>query len=93
VDAGDAPTVADRGALWTAATHAAHSALEAIQLLYGAAGSDAVYARCPLDRCLRDARTAVQHVALQQNNYEHAGRLILGGEPARVWMIDYRGEG
>jgi alkylation response protein AidB-like acyl-CoA dehydrogenase len=93
VDAGHAPTVADRGALWIAATHAAHSALEAIELLYGAAGADAVYARCPLDRCLRDARTAVQHVVLQQNNYEHAGRLILGGEPARVWMIDYRGEG
>jgi len=29
----------------------------------------------------------------QQNNYEHAGRLILGlGEPPRVWMMDYRGE-
>jgi len=93
VAAGDAPTLADRGTLWTAATHAAHSALEAIQLLYGAAGADAVYARCPLDRCLRDARTAVQHVVLQQNNYEHAGRLILGiGEPPRVWMMDYRGE-
>ena len=93
VAAGDAPTLADRGALWTAATHAGHSALEAIQLLYGAAGADAVYARCPLDRCLRDARTAVQHVVLQQNNYEHAGRLILGtGEPPRAWMMDYRGE-
>ena len=33
VDAGHAPTLADRGALWTAATHAAHSGLEAIQLL------------------------------------------------------------
>jgi indole-3-acetate monooxygenase len=94
VDGGHAPTVADRGALWTAATHAAHSSLEAIQLLYGAAGADAVYAACALDRCLRDARTAVQHVVLQQNNYEHAGRLLLGGaEPPRVWMIDYRGEG
>ena len=93
VDAGHAPTLADRGALWLAATHAAHCGLEAIQLLYGAAGADAVYARCPLDRCLRDARTAVQHVVLQQNNYEHAGRLILGGEPPRVWMMDYRGEG
>jgi hypothetical protein len=85
--------MADRGALWTASTHAAHGALEAIQLLYSAAGADAVYARCPLDRCLRDARTAVQHVVLQQNNYEHAGRLLLGaGEPPRVWMIEYRGE-
>ena len=92
VDAGHAPTLSDRAALWTAATHAAHHALEAIQLLYGAAGAEAVYARCPLDRCLRDARTAVQHVVVQQNNYEHAGRLLLSGEPPPVWMIDYRGE-
>ena len=94
VAAGGAPTLADRAALWTAATHAGHAAVEATQLLYAAAGADAVYARCPLDRCLRDARTAVQHVVLQQNNYEHAGRFLLGaGEPPRVWMMDYRGEG
>ena len=91
VDAGHAPTLGDRAALWTAATHAAHHALEAIQLLYGAAGADAVYARCPLDRCLRDARTAVQHVVLQQNNYEYAGRLLLNAEPPWVWMMDHRG--
>jgi alkylation response protein AidB-like acyl-CoA dehydrogenase len=92
VEAGRAPTLADRAELWTAATHAAHSGLEAVQLLYGASGGDAVYSRCPLDRCLRDARTAVQHVVLQQNNYEYAGRLILGGDPPPVWMIDYRGD-
>jgi alkylation response protein AidB-like acyl-CoA dehydrogenase len=93
VDAGHAPTLADRGALWTAATHAAHHALEATELLYGAAGASAVYADCALDRCLRDARTAVQHVVLQQNNYEYAGRLLLGGSDLpRVWSIDYRGE-
>lgn len=92
VGAGHAPTLADRAALWTAATHAAQHALEAIHLLYGAAGAEAVYARCSLDRCLRDARTAVQHVTLQQHNYEHAGRLLLRAEPAPMWMIDYRGE-
>jgi alkylation response protein AidB-like acyl-CoA dehydrogenase len=93
VQVAHAPTLADRAALWTAATHAAHHALEAIQILYSAAGAEAVYARSPLDRCLRDARTAVQHVTVQQNNYEHAGRLLLSGEPAAMWMMDYRGEG
>jgi indole-3-acetate monooxygenase len=90
VDAGHAPTLADRAALWTAATHAGHHALDAIQLLYGAAGAEAAYARCPLDRCLRDARTAVQHIVLQQNNYEHAGRLLLTGEPPAAWLMDHR---
>lgn len=93
VSTGHSPTVADRGALWTAATHAAHGAHDAIQLLYSAAGASAVYADCALDRCLRDARTAVQHVVLQQNNYEHAGRLLLAEtDPPRVWLMDYRGE-
>ncbi len=63
VQAGHALTMADRAPLWLAATHAAHGALEAIELLYSAAGASSVYANSPLDRCLRDARTAVQHVS------------------------------
>lgn len=94
VAGGDAPTLADRGELWTAATHAGHTALDAIDLLYTAAGADAVYRRSPLDRCLRDARTAVQHVCLQQQNYELTGRLMNGRDSlASVWGMDFRGEG
>jgi alkylation response protein AidB-like acyl-CoA dehydrogenase len=93
VDAGHAPTLADRGGLWVAATHAAQGALEAIEILYSTAGASAVYATSALDRCLRDARTAVQHVCVQESNYELAGRQLLGGsELPRVWAIDYRGE-
>ena len=94
VRAGQAPTLADRGALWTAATHAGHTALEAIERLYTAAGASAVYRRCALDRCLRDARTAVQHVCMQQQNYELTGRRLTGRDAlASVWGMDYRGEG
>jgi alkylation response protein AidB-like acyl-CoA dehydrogenase len=92
--AGHAPTMEDRGTLWLAATHAAHSALRAIELLYTGGGASSVYASCPLDRCLRDARTAVQHICTQETNYELAGRQLLGREiiPS-VWAIDFRGEG
>jgi alkylation response protein AidB-like acyl-CoA dehydrogenase len=93
---GHRPTMADRGALWLAATHAGHSSLEAVELLYGAAGADAVYRTCALDRCLRDARTAVQHICTQEVNYEVAGRLASGrvdATMARHWVMDYRGEG
>jgi alkylation response protein AidB-like acyl-CoA dehydrogenase len=94
VEAGHAPTMADRGALWLAATHAAHSALEAIGLLYTAAGASSVYAGSPLDRCLRDARTAVQHICTQETHYELAGRHLLGRDIVpSAWAIDYRGEG
>ena len=93
VEAGHAPTMADRGALWLAATHAGRSALEAIELLYSAAGASSIYRGCPLDRCLRDARTAVQHVCTQEGNFELAGRLLLGREIVpSIWAMDYRGE-
>ena len=94
VEAGHAPTMADRGALWLAATHAGQSALEAIEILYTTAGASSVYARSPLDRCLRDARTAVQHVCTQEVNFELAGRHLLGREVIpSIWAMDYRGEG
>jgi len=93
VEAGHAPTMSDRGAVWLAATHAGHSAFEAIELLYTAAGASSVYRSCPLDRCLRDARTAVQHLTLQESNFELAGRDLLGRELVlSQWATDYRGE-
>jgi alkylation response protein AidB-like acyl-CoA dehydrogenase len=94
VTAGHPPSLADRGELWLAVTHVAQTCLDAVGRLYSAAGASAVYASCALDRCLRDARTAAQHVCAQQSNYELAGRLLLGRNDApTVWMLDYRGEG
>jgi indole-3-acetate monooxygenase len=93
VAAGHAPTVADRGALWLASAHAGHTAHAAIDMLYTAAGATAVYAASPLDRCLRDARTALQHVCMQEVHFELAGRLALERDAlASVWGLDYRGE-
>jgi indole-3-acetate monooxygenase len=93
VQAGHAPTVADRGGLWLAAANAGHSAHAAVDLLYTAAGATAVYATSPLDRCLRDARTALQHVCTQEVHFELAGRLALERDAlASVWGLDYRGE-
>jgi indole-3-acetate monooxygenase len=93
VDAGHAPTLADRGDLWLASAHAGHAAHAATDMLYTAAGATAVYATSPLDRCLRDARTALQHVCTQEVHFELAGRLALGRDAlASVWGLDYRGE-
>jgi alkylation response protein AidB-like acyl-CoA dehydrogenase len=90
---GHAPTIADRGGLWLASAHAGHSAHAAVDLLYTAAGATAVYATSPLDRCLRDARTALQHVCTQEVHFELAGRLALERDAlASVWGLDYRGE-
>lgn len=94
VQAGHWPTLSDRAELWLAATHVAHSALEAIDTLYSAAGASSVYASSPLDRCLRDARTAVQHICTQESNFELAGRHLLGRDQLpSIWSVDHRGEG
>jgi indole-3-acetate monooxygenase len=93
VEAGHAPTLADRGELWLASAHAGHTAYAAIDMLYTAAGATAVYATSPFDRCLRDARTALQHVCTQEVHFELAGRLALERDAlASVWGLDYRGE-
>lgn len=94
VERGEPCTHADRGDLWLASTHAAHDSYEAINLLYTAAGADAVYARCDLDRCLRDARTALQHICAQESNYELAGRRLAGRDVMSSHLsMDFRGEG
>jgi indole-3-acetate monooxygenase len=94
VQEGHAPTLGDRGDLWLASAHAGHAAHAAIDMLYTAAGATAVYATSPLDRCLRDARTALQHVCTQEVHFELAGRLALERDAlASVWGLDYRGEG
>lgn len=93
VQAGHAPTLEDRGDLWLASAHSGHTAHASIDMLYTAAGATAVYATSPLDRCLRDARTALQHVCTQEIHFELAGRLALERDAlASVWGIDYRGE-
>jgi alkylation response protein AidB-like acyl-CoA dehydrogenase len=93
VEAGHTPTLEDRGALWLAAAHAGHCAHAAVDMLYTAAGATSVYGTSPLDRCLRDARTALQHVCTQEVNFELAGRLAFGRDTlASVWGVDYRGE-
>jgi indole-3-acetate monooxygenase len=93
VQAGHAPALEDRGDLWLASAHAGHTAYAAIDMLYTAAGATAVYATSAFDRCLRDARTALQHVCTQEVHFELSGRLALERDAlASVWGLDYRGE-
>ena len=78
-----------RGKLWLAATHAAQLSVQAINELYAIAGASAVFASNEFDRCLRDARTAAQHVMTQFVNYEIAGQQALGLDVQNSnWAID-----
>ena len=41
-------------------------------------GATSVYASSGLERCLRDVRTAAQHVCVVPQNYEVRGQVFLG---------------
>ncbi len=82
-----------RGLLWLAATQATTQALQAVDIVYRAGGASSVYSSTQLERCLRDIRTASQHLTVHPTNYEVAGQLFLGGEmSATPWNRDNRGD-
>jgi indole-3-acetate monooxygenase len=70
----------------TAHAHIIGVCVDVVQLAYKAAGGTAVYAKGPLDRCLRDILTMNQHVAGSLRTFEMAGRTLFGLEPLR-WLF------
>jgi len=80
-----------RGLMWLAATQAAVQASQAVDLMFRAGGASSVYSVNALERCLRDIRTAAQHVCVTPTNYELAGQLFLGSEMEdTIWGNDSR---
>jgi len=57
------------------------NAVQAVDLMFSLGGASAIYATSRLDRCLRDAHTAAAHVWVAPDNFEVAGRLLLGLDP------------
>jgi alkylation response protein AidB-like acyl-CoA dehydrogenase len=78
VGAGEPLGVRDRAMLSLAATHAANSAIQAVDLAFRAAGSASIYTNTRLERCLRDVRTVGHHIAVARPNYELVGQAMLG---------------
>jgi indole-3-acetate monooxygenase len=73
-------------ALLLSAIEAYRAGRQVAQLMYDTVGTAAVFARCPLDRLLRDAITMSQHAILQENTIEVVGGVMLG-EPSPVsWL-------
>ncbi|MFL5288478.1 MAG: acyl-CoA dehydrogenase family protein [Rhodopila sp.] len=84
--AGRPPSETQLARFITAHAHIIGACVEVVQLVYKAAGGTAVYAKGPLDRCLRNILTMNQHVAGSLRTYEVAGRLLFGLEPLR-WLF------
>ncbi len=65
-----------------AIVHAMHEAVRTVDLVFHAAGTNAIYCRNPLERYFRDIHVAVQHNSAFPAQYESAGKVLMGLRPA-----------
>ena len=71
-------TTDDIAEVWAAALHADDVARLAVDAMYAAAGTTAVYTDCPLEQLHRDVRVMLQHIVAQPLCVEEVGRYKLG---------------
>lgn len=64
-----------------AITHSIHQSAQAVDLLFHAAGTNAIHRRHGLERRFRDAHVVMQHGAGLPANYESGGQALLGLPP------------
>jgi alkylation response protein AidB-like acyl-CoA dehydrogenase len=81
VSAGRTPTLEDRAGDLLAGAHAVQAAVEAVDLVYGLAGSSAVYERSPIERHFRDVNTVRHHGFVCESRLEAVGQVLLGVDP------------
>jgi indole-3-acetate monooxygenase len=65
-----------------AIAHGMREAVRTVDLIFHAAGTNAVYERNPLERHFRNIHVAVQHAAALPAHMEAAGKVLLGLRPA-----------
>lgn len=75
---GDPLSVEQRRRVRLATTDATQRCADVVSRLHRAAGGEAVYERCPLERLFRDANVVSQHAMAAERTYELAGRLAFG---------------
>ena len=59
-----------------------HETVRAVDLVFRAAGTNAIYTRNPLERHFRDIHVAIQHNAGFPIHYESAGKVLMGLRPS-----------
>jgi alkylation response protein AidB-like acyl-CoA dehydrogenase len=64
-----------------AIVHAMREAVRVVDLVFHAAGTNAIYTRNPIERYFRDIHVAVQHNAAFPAQYESAGKVLMGLRP------------
>jgi indole-3-acetate monooxygenase len=65
-----------------AITQGMHEAVRAVDLVFHAAGTSAIYTHNPLERHFRDIHAAVQHGAALPGHFESAGKALMSLRPS-----------
>jgi alkylation response protein AidB-like acyl-CoA dehydrogenase len=78
---------AARADILLAAANATRSAASAVDIVYTAAGATANYRSSPLQRALRDVHAATQHMGTAPQQFESAGRMLLGLQPLQPLIL------
>ena len=79
--AGERLSLEERANLLLAITHTNQTCLQAVDLMYSAAGSSAIYARNNLSHYFTDAQVIRQHGFANDSRYETAAQVYLGLQP------------
>jgi alkylation response protein AidB-like acyl-CoA dehydrogenase len=82
LNAGQEPTDRQVAQGRLALVHAMHESVRAVDKVFHAAGTNAIYTRLPLERAFRDVHVAVQHAAGLPVYFESAGKVLLGLRPS-----------
>ncbi len=80
--AGDDPSDRQISQARLALVHAMHESVRAVDKVFHAAGTNAIYTSLPLERAFRDIHVAVQHGAALPVYFEAAGKTRLGLRPS-----------
>lgn len=84
---GDAVSFAERADILLAAANATRSAAMAVDIVYTVGGASANYRSSPLQRALRDIHAATQHMGTALQQFESAGRMLLGLQPLQPLIL------
>jgi alkylation response protein AidB-like acyl-CoA dehydrogenase len=79
--AGENLSLEDKAGLLLAATHTNQSCLQAVDLMYSAAGSTGIYNRNKLSHYFSDAQVIRQHGFANDSRYETAAQVYFGLQP------------
>jgi len=81
ISAGESISLEEKAGLLLAACHTNQSCVEAVELMYTAAGSSGIYKKNKMAHYLMDAQVLRQHGFMNESRYETAAQIFFGLPP------------